>query len=319
MSTKIPILLSFYGISTNDDTLLFGQVTYAPAKDLTFRDYSRRKTFRTLVRLYRTRPFSNEHLTLLFGGQHIKVTTDKHGFFQVKVTSNLSPSVLDEVRCDSNESLTLFPDLYDLKIRHVSASLLVVSDIDDTLLHSHILRKLLKFRTLMFTSVEKRKAVQDMQHILRHLNEQGASSIYLSNSEQNLHPLIYRFLTHNEFPKGPLFLKKLRRLKDVIFNIHFPLKDMHKRQTLIELFSFFKTQRFILMGDNTQKDLSIYLDTAQKYPGRVHSIIIRQVVQQDSDLVLIDKHRKFIDENGIKIFYDDHFPSFPTDVIRPIP
>ena len=59
--------------------------------------------------------------------------------------------------------LRILEDLYTRKIHFVTASVIVISDIDDTLLHSNVSNAMLKFRTLMFTSMENRKAVESMK------------------------------------------------------------------------------------------------------------------------------------------------------------
>src|SRR5690606_27071323 len=133
----------------------------------------------------------------------------------------------------------------------IEGDTIVISDIDDTLVHSFIKNKLRKFRTLMFTTMERRKAVARMQELLKSFTEKGAIPVYLSNSEQNLYPLIYRFLIHNDFPQGPLFLKQMRKLWDVIMNIKIPPKNIHTNTTLEEMLTLFPEKTFILMADNT--------------------------------------------------------------------
>ena len=44
------------------------------------------------------------------------------------------------------------------------------------------------------------------------------------------------------------------------------------------LLPMFAEKNFVLIGDNTQYDLSIYLTAAKNYPDNVKAIYIRQVV-----------------------------------------
>jgi phosphatidate phosphatase APP1 len=185
---------------------------------------------------------------------------------------------------------------------------IVVSDIDDTLLHSFIFRKIMKFKTLMFTTVEKRRAVVAMQDLLHKFTSKGAVSFYLSNSEQNLYPLIYRFLLHNNFPAGPLFLKKMRGLWDVIRNIKFPLRNIHKQKTLEDILEMFPEKKIVLMGDNTQFDLTIYLEAAEKFPVNIRYILIRKVIEKKSDEALRQKHGEALKKNNITLYYSETFP-----------
>jgi phosphatidate phosphatase APP1 len=305
---KIPILLSFYALSNGTTTLAFGQLTYTRINDLSFKEYSRRKTFRTLLKLYGTRPYANQDIVLLFKDCKIAATTNRHGAFYVKTTENIQQGILQKVLLSSGVEVKLIDGLYLKEVNHMQGDTIVVSDIDDTLVHSFIYRKMLKFRTLMFTTMEKRKAVINMQELLKDFISRGAMPVYLSNSEQNLYPLIYRFLLHNHFPPGPVFLKQMRKLVDVIMNIKFPPKNIHKTTTLDEIFTLFPDKKFVLMGDNTQHDLSIYLSTAEKFGERIRCIIIRKVVDRVADQAAIDKAKETLTKNNIALYYADEFP-----------
>jgi len=309
VSVKIPILLSYYALSNGGTTLIFGQVTYTKLNDLSFKEYSRRKTFRTLLKLYRTRPYANQDIMLVFNEGHVHATTNRHGAFYVKTDLLVHRSTLEKVLLASGVEVKMVDGLYLKEVNHIEEDTIVISDIDDTLVHSFIYRKVLKFRTLMFTTMEKRKTVTSMQELMKSFTTKGAIPIYLSNSEQNLYPLIYRFLLHNQFPPGPLFLKQMRKLWDVVMNIKFPPKNIHKTSTLDELLSLFPEKKFVLMGDNTQSDLSIYLSAAEKFKTSIRYIIIRKVVEKKADEVLISKAREKLKENNIGFYYADEFPA----------
>jgi phosphatidate phosphatase APP1 len=308
MDMRIPILLNFYGMENGAGKfLVFGQLTYTSVKDFTFKDYSRRKTFRTLLRLYQSKPFANQDLILKFDKGDVKVSTNLRGGFRSETDCELSGATLKKVILKDGSDVKLIEGLYHYSIQHMHSQTLVVSDIDDTLMHSFIAQNMRKFSTLMFTKLEKRKAVEDMQFLLRNLVRSGSCPVYLSNSEQNLYPLIFRFLAHNNFPAGPIFLKQLRSMWDVIRNIKLPLKNQHKIQTLEELLAFFPNKSFILIGDNTQSDLQIYIDIAKKYKDRVKFIIIRRVLANDDEKV-IHEAAKVLAPHGVRFFYDDLFP-----------
>jgi phosphatidate phosphatase APP1 len=315
MHHKVPILLSFYAISGRNATLLFGQVTHTSIRDLSFKDYSRRKTFRTLVSLYRTKPYANENIKLIFDEHEINGTTDAYGSFTICTADHLPQSGLQKAVLSSGAEIKIIEGLYPTAIQQVHANTIVVSDIDDTLLHSFIYRKVKKIRTLMFTTMEKRRTVVSMKDLMHQFTDKGAVSFYLSNSEQNLYPMIYRFLLHNSFPPGPLFLKKMRGFWDVIRNIKFPLRNIHKEQTLESILSLFPDKQFVLMGDNTQHDLLIYLQAAEKFPNNIRYIIIRKVIKRNEDQVLISKNIDKLIAANIKLFYADHFPSLSEAVI----
>lgn len=308
MAVKLPILLSFYALSNGKTTLCFGQVTYTRINDLSFIEYSRRKTFRTLLKLYRTKAYANQQITLVFTKGKIETETNRRGAFYLKTKKHDVEGHLERVLIKTGEEVRMIEGLYGRTIDYVEEDTIVVSDIDDTLVDSFIHDKLLKFRTLMFTTVEKRQAVAHMQGLMKNFTAKGAVPIYLSNSEQNLYPLIYRFLKINGFPEGPLFLKQMRRLWHVVMNVKVPPKDTHKITTLEEILTMFPDKRFVLMGDNTQRDLPIYLSAAEKYHNAVRYIIIRRVITKKSEEALIERSIAQLKAKGVGFYYADEFP-----------
>lgn len=311
MGRKVPVLLSFYGLSNGVNTMLLGQVGYTKMSDLSFKKFGRRKTFRTLFRLYRTKPCANQSLTFVFQNQDIQINTNSYGAFYEKnlpfTTSNLKRIIMQDGR-----EVAFLEDLFEPHVSHIREPTIVISDIDDTLLHSFISRKLRKFRTMMFTTMEKRKAVAHMKELMTNLVTDGAAAVYVSNSEQNLYPLIYRFLKHNAFPDGPVFLKQLRSLWDLIRNVKFPVKNIHKTATLKDLIAFFPSHRFVLMGDNTQQDLNIYLSIAEQYPQNVACVVIRKVVERKKDYPLVTATEEKLKRLGVRFYYGE---SFPTQIL----
>jgi phosphatidate phosphatase APP1 len=310
MNSKIPILLSFYACTNGTTTLVFGQLTYTAIRDLSFKDYTQRKTFKTLFRLYQSRPYANQDLILVFDTGRIKLSTNKNGGFYDNTITQIPSGTLQHVLLPDGTEVKTIDGLYEKKVHHFKSNLIVVSDLDDTLLHSFIYRKLRKVRTLMFTTVEKRKAVANMQELIHFFSAGGGEPVYLSNSEQNLYPIIYRFLQHNQFPNGPIFLKQLRSLWDVLWNIKFPLRHVHKVMTLEHLINLFPERKFILMGDNTQQDLTIYIDIAYKYPQNIKYIFIRKVIDKLQDQKLIESSITELMNRGIQLYYSETFPEF---------
>jgi len=212
-------------------------------------------------------------------------------------------------------------DLYSHALHYVNTPYIVVSDIDDTILHSYISRKILKFRTLMFTTMEKRRAVEPVKKLIRSIVNKGATPLYISNSEQNLYPLIYRFLVHNDFPPGPLFLKQMRKLRDIIRYRKLPTPEVHKLKMLDEVIPLFSNKKFILIGDNTQFDMSIYLTTAKKYPANVTDIFIRKVINLPDEANKVKELKEMLAKSQINFYYAEEFTGLSkhSDPIANIP
>lgn len=307
MSRPLPILLSFQAVAGGSSVLITGQLSYSSLRDLSFKAFTRRRTFRTILALYRTRHFAHQPITLIFGETLlIEATTDSSGAFSLVAELPATPATLTGIRLGDGQWVRLAQDMYTLEVQTPPAPVIVVSDIDDTLLHSNISRRLLKLRTLMLTTLEKRRPVEPMRDVLNDFHSRGATTFYLSNSEQNLYPLIYRFLHHNAFPKGALFLKPMRRFWDVVRGKkRGPQRNVHKLTWLEKLLTLFPDRRFILLGDNTQNDLVIYLKTAAQFPQQVQAIYIRKVVERPMHRGLIEAYKPQLPNTTI--YYDTRF------------
>ena len=309
MSQTVPILLSFYGLSNGTKSLFRGQLTYSSLQDFSFKAYSSKKTFRTLLALYRTRFFANQAITLRFNEGQAHAMTDASGSFFCTANSASNQISLEEVILHNGVHARIVEDLYTRKIHFVTAPVIVVSDIDDTLLHSNVSNRFLKFRTLMFTTMEDRKAVVSMKNLIEELHQGGGEPFYVSNSEQNLYPLIYRFLLHNGFPPGPLFLKPMRKVRDVFRAIKVEERELHKATMLQEIIQLFPEKKYFLLGDNTQLDLNIYLKIAEQHPKNIRYIIIRKVPGRSHSESFLNETAERLKSWGIAFHYADSFPS----------
>lgn len=308
MKPDRPILFNFYAFANGRENFYFGQLVRSGITDFSFKEFSRGRTISTLFDLYRVKKVRNEKIELVFDDSSISTYTDKHGRFQVSDQGH-SNKILREVLLSSDDKVHPVDLLYPRKIHSIEAPTIVISDIDDTLLHSFILNKIKMFRTLVFNPVERRKAVLDMMMLLKRLAMEGASIFYLSNSEQNLYPLIYRFLRYNEFPPGPLFLKQLRGFTDVLLNRKLPKGNTHKINSLRRIIETFSGRKFILVGDNTQHDLLIYLQMAEEHKDKIKHIVIRKVHDKPSHEAIVEKAIEELKPYGIGIYYSDQFPS----------
>jgi phosphatidate phosphatase APP1 len=159
----------------------------------------------------------------------------------------------------------------------------------------------------MFTTMEKRRAVEPVKKLIRSIVNNGAFPLYISNSEQNLYPLIYRFLVHNDFPAGPLFLKQMRKLRDIIRYRKLPTPEVHKLKMLDEVIPLFSNKKFILIGDNTQFDMGIYLTAAKKYPANITDIFIRKVINLPDEANKVKELKEMLTKSQINFYYAEDF------------
>ncbi|WP_411895786.1 App1 family protein [Winogradskyella sp. A2] len=161
-----------------------------------------------------------------------------------------------------------------------NASFGVISDIDDTILHTGVTSRL-KWRVVVntfFKTPHKRKALEGSAEFY-HLLHNGKSSneanpiFYVSNSPWNLYRYLAFFLKNNNFPKGPILLRDFRTPFD-----RTPKMELaHKYHEIFNILKTYPNLNFILIGDCGEKDAYIYLDVVKEFPNRITAIYLRAV------------------------------------------
>ena len=222
-----------------------------------------------------------------YRGQTFERVADDEGYLYIHadVEGEASPEAWDEIDAELLEvpferrvvERTFTGEVADLSRE---ARFAVVTDIDDTLLKTHITSPL-KLRALWHTLVDNahtRVAFEGAAELYRALNygpegERDDNPVfYLSRSPWNLYGMLESFLDNRDFPRGPIFLR------DVGLGYLTPGSEAgHKVSTLLRLVDDFPGLPFVLVGDSGERDADIYLSVAARHPERIAAIVIRNV------------------------------------------
>jgi phosphatidate phosphatase APP1 len=156
----------------------------------------------------------------------------------------------------------------------------VISDIDDTILHTGIV-SMFKWRVIFNTllkSAGKRLPLDGAAEFysLLHDGKTGVAAnpiFYVSHSPWNLYRYLDYFLKQNKFPEGPIILRKFpsifrRKPKD---------EKPEKQREIVNLLRAYPDLKFILIGDCGEHDPYIYTEIAQVFPDRISAIYLRSV------------------------------------------
>ncbi|TFG75136.1 MAG: DUF2183 domain-containing protein [Flavobacteriales bacterium] len=159
----------------------------------------------------------------------------------------------------------------------------VISDIDDTILHTGVVSSL-KWRVIIntfFKRADKRIPLEGAAQFYRMLqlgkSEQKANPIfYVSHSPWNLYRYLEFFLIKNNFPKGPILLRSWRE-----FGFGRSKSDMpQKQKEILNILKTYPELSFILIGDSGENDAAIYLEVVTAFPNRVKAIYLRSVAHK---------------------------------------
>jgi phosphatidate phosphatase APP1 len=148
----------------------------------------------------------------------------------------------------------------------------VISDIDDTIMVSYTADFLKRITTVAFNSAQRRRTISYTYHLFKALEKQDSRMFYVSKSESNLFGMISTFLIYHKLPKGDIFLTPYLK-----FNQLFSSKKgkSYKEETISFIIKN-SSKKFILVGDDSQKDMNAYTTVAMGFPDRIYKIYIRQ-------------------------------------------
>lgn len=203
---------------------------------------------------------------LLDESTFVKSQTDSEGWLTYEVAFNTSLKRQIQLN-NSFEGQMLVPSS--------EAKFGVISDIDDTILHTGVTSRL-KWKVVvntLFKTPLKRKALEGTADFYDLLHNTVNPIFYVSNSPWNLYRYLEFFLSSNNFPKGPILLRDFRTPFDKT-----PKPELaHKYHEVFNILETYPHLRFILIGDCGEKDAYIYLDVVKKFPNRIAAIYLRSV------------------------------------------
>ncbi|MBB3949008.1 App1 family protein [Aureimonas jatrophae] len=155
----------------------------------------------------------------------------------------------------------------------------VISDIDDTIIHTGAFKMLRHWRIVTANSPEARLPFPGVPRFYRALCEgiDGPETnpvFYVSSSPWNLADIFERFMLLRGIPVGPMFL---RSLSDDAMGWLLRRHRGHKDEMIDQVMEAYPDLPFLLIGDSGQKDASVYAAAVERHPGRVLAVHLHDV------------------------------------------
>ncbi|WP_194949851.1 App1 family protein [Actinomyces trachealis] len=151
----------------------------------------------------------------------------------------------------------------------------IVSDIDDTVVVSHVPRILVAAYNQLVKYSSAREPVPGMAELLTHVRsrQDGAPMIYLSTGAWNVVPTMRSFLQRHGYPAGPMLMTDWGPTNTGWFRSGIE----HKRTQLRRLMLDLPDVRWLLVGDDGQHDPLIYGEVARDHAEKIAAIAIRRL------------------------------------------
>lgn len=173
-----------------------------------------------------------------------------------------------------------------------SARFGVISDIDDTVIHTDVGHFLKMARTVFLGNARLRLPFEGVAAFYRALYE-GMSEqeynplFYVSNSPWNMYDLFSDFFQMQDIPVGPVMILRdwgISRRQNDMAPLH---ARAFKTQTVRNIIDFYPDLPFILIGDSGEKDPEVYEEIAEHAPGRILAVYIRNVSRKPARVTAI--------------------------------
>jgi phosphatidate phosphatase APP1 len=236
-----------------------------------------------LFKLFFVKAIAGVPVVLRWNEQEIRTVTETDGYFKLEWASGESvPAGFHEVRVDAlgASGEVIASGKGEFFVPHIT-QLGIISDIDDTFLVSHSSTIFRRLWTLFSNNARSRSAFEGVREHYRLLEQAQTDDdtpnplFYVSSSEWNLYDYLNEFLRIQKLPQGIFLLSQLKRWYQLVKTGK--TKHEGKFARVVRIMDAFPNQRFILLGDNSQKDPEIYRSIADHRPGRVFAVYIRNV------------------------------------------
>ena len=306
-----PVIKVYHGYGNDEKIIVMGHVLkLTPFPRKTFRSNWLVNLF-SMLRLFMVIPFSNAKISIEWHGIIYQTEAEADGFFRFEFFPEVPPNKgwqkvlvrLEEEKYrpriiqSFGEFYVPFPSQHGF-----------ISDIDDTFLISHSARLRRKLYVLFTKNAHSRKPFKGVANhyslLARHnqVNENSNPFFYVSGSEWNLYSLIIEFSRLNHLPKGIFLLSSMKGLMQLWKSGSNNL--MTKFTRIMRIVEAFPHLQFVLLGDDSQKDVEIYLSVVNHFPEKIFAVYIRQVGKSKN--AETEERIKEMESNSVYCCYFKH-------------
>ena len=224
-------------------------------------------------------------LRVRLAGAEQEVTADDEGYFHVALQPR---TTLPREQSWHDAEVELLepraaeptpPARVPVLVPPASATFIVVSDVDDTIVRTEATQLVRLARNLLFGNARTRLPFPGVAAFYRALAEgrgggAGNPLFYVSSSPWNLYDLLVELFEHRGIPVGPLLLRDWGLTPEELL----PTRHAgHKLAAIRRILETYPALPVLLIGDSGQEDPEIYAQVIREHPGRILAAYIRNV------------------------------------------
>ena len=230
--------------------------------------------FLTGVSHYLSAEVAGEPVEVALGSSSVQATSDAEGYVEAELTD---PGI-----GAGWHTLTFRPKTGDAVTGRAvvvdpQASLGIISDIDDTVIHTGLSSLREALRNTLLVAEELREPLAGGAALYAGLvaHDSGrAPTFYVSTGAWNLQTVLEEFLDRHRFPPGPMLMTDWGPGGRWVFREN---SIAFKSRTILDLVDEHPGLRWVLVGDSGQHDPEAYATVARARPDRLRAVYIREV------------------------------------------
>jgi phosphatidate phosphatase APP1 len=278
------IIVSYHGLGNRNVLVARGRVLAVRSMKSAEAGHSPWKNLRSNLTRFLSREIPYAGVLARHGNVEARVTADQEGYFEARLEFPEGlPAGPDrfhvELRLESPPTREPVLAIAEITVPHSDVPFGIISDIDDTILHTGSLRLWEAAKVTLFRNAHTRLPLPGVAALFKGLHgKDGAPHrpfFCVSSSPWNLHDLLTEFFSLRGFPGKPVLF-----LRDWGLSPEGLLPSSHRSHKLKALRHILDTTSplpFILFGDSAQEDPEVYREIVEAYPGRVLAAYIRNV------------------------------------------
>lgn len=285
--TGQPVIQPYIGYANRETGWIHGRILTNPPSDMPGDDDDWWDNLLSMYRRFASDEVPGVTVEAEVAGNGVSCVSDKEGYFFHEF-----PLQLDSPPSDGWLKAAMrivgYPDLAPdstlvsskLLLPSPTAKLGIISDVDDTVLHTGITGLLTAAKLTFLNNAKTRKPLAGVASLYRTLQNGPSLTtfeqnpiFYISSSAWNLFDLLEDFLYLNQIPMGPILLRDLGFDADKFFKEG----HEHKLRKAIRIMDTYPDLPFVFFGDSGQEDAWLYLEAARQKPDQVQAIFIRDV------------------------------------------
>ncbi|NIC06848.1 App1 family protein [Billgrantia bachuensis] len=278
------IVHPYRGYGSRHEAFLMGRVFRQAALGEVIPRYGVLRDLADVVRRIFRHGLPEVDVKVSLGENVATVTTDRDGYFDVHMPLE-APLPANSawhhaelhVVLPGVEPVQSFTEVY---IPPAEADLLVISDIDDTVMYTGVTNKLRMLHRLFVKRAHQRMAFPGVAAFYQalHVGRSGKARrpiLYVSRGPWSIYEMLEEFFQLNRIPVGPiLFLREW----GISWRKPWPRRaEDHKYDLIQHMLSMRDELPCVLIGDSGQHDPEVYTRIVHKYPERIRAVYIRRV------------------------------------------